>query len=525
MALLLLVLGPAGYLLARAALRRDTAALAGLALLGWVVFSGVWSDTPVETLVGSYGTDRSALVLAGFISAWSIGRGLTGCGRALLVHVLLAASALSATVAILQMLVDLGSAVPRGFEDRAQGLTDNPVFLGALMAGAIALASRQVREVTRWWLVLPLLTLYACALGLSGSRIALISAVVVMPFALLRAPWKRVALVMAALLLGLGLSFAVGASSSTERLAEGITAGTESTESGIVPRVEAWKAAGEALVERPILGYGPGRFRAATGPRLSSEFARTSTPEFQFFDAHNVIVEYATTLGAVGLALVGTFAFFAGRRARGGLALLAAAVAITWLLEPVSLNTAPVALLALGAAGPPFPEHAPLKTWGKLAVGALTAIGVVAGSAVLWGEVQVDRGRSDASIEALQRAENVFPRSAVLADIQTQLLLQRAQIVPSQRALDDTLAAARHTVDLEPDRSLWWSRLGLLEAAWVSLEEGRASYERALELYPWSERALDGLRQVAEAQGDTATVDRMNEALCTIDSTLCTSGT
>jgi hypothetical protein len=408
--------------------------------------------------------------------------------------------------------------------ERAIGLTDSSVYLGALMAGALGMGVRWLPSVRRWWMVSIALVVCSAAMYLSGSRIALVSSVVVVALAL-RGPLGRLRWIgLASVIVGVLLALPFGSVSGGSRLVAGLTEGASRSRSGFVPRTEAWKAAGEALLDRPVVGFGPGLFRAVTGPRLSADFARTSTPDFQFFDAHNLFVEYATTLGIVGLGLVVAFGLLAGRRAEGALALFALGIAITWLLEPVSYNTAPLALLALGAAGSPVVTR-PTSRLAKTVAGVLVSAAIVAGALVMYGEYQAMLGRENADLAALRRAEQVFRGSAVFSDQRTQFLVQQAQVVPSRRIIDDALESARRTVEIEPDRSLWWSRLGLLEAAWVSLEQGRADYERALELYPWSERALDGLRQVAEAQGDTATVERMNEALCTIESTLCTSGT
>lgn len=116
-------------------------------------------------------------------------------------------------------------------------------------------------------------------------------------------------------------------------------------------RLDGWKAAFTALQERPILGHGPGLFRHATTEHLTLEFARAEGPDRVFYDAHNVFVEYATATGLIGLALLVALVVMLARSTRGPLAVFAAAVSFTWLLEPASLHTASLVLLALGAAG------------------------------------------------------------------------------------------------------------------------------------------------------------------------------
>ena len=128
---------------------------------------------------------------------------------------------------------------------------------------------------------------------------------------------------------------------------------------GLGPRVQLWQAAIEAIGDRPLLGYGPGRTQARhVTPRRSLTFARYEGPDVLFADAHNFLVEVLTTTGILGFAAFLAWLVLAGRRARGPLAGFAVVGAMTMLVEPLNVGLTPLVLLALGAAGADAAEPA-----------------------------------------------------------------------------------------------------------------------------------------------------------------------
>ena len=103
-----------------------------------------------------------------------------------------------------------------------------------------------------------------------------------------------------------------------------------------------WGNAVSAIEEQPLLGYGPGRFATAVSPHTSVEVARYTGGDVLYADAHNFVVEYATTTGLVGLLLLFGWLISAGRRARGPLVGFVIAVAMSMLLQPQYLGLTPL---------------------------------------------------------------------------------------------------------------------------------------------------------------------------------------
>lgn len=85
-------------------------------------------------------------------------------------------------------------------------------------------------------------------------------------------------------------------------------------------RLELWKAGIAATTERAIQGWGPGSFGVVYEPRKSEAFVRAAVPTVYVETPHNIVVEFASETGVVGLAmllaLVGWSLFVGGRALR-----------------------------------------------------------------------------------------------------------------------------------------------------------------------------------------------------------------
>lgn len=280
--------------------------------------------------------------------------------------------------------------------DRVRGLAGNPVFLGSLMAGACAFSARRVWRDRAGTL---LFVGSAVALALSGSRAGLAAAVL----GSLVAAWEppgavhddvpradpdvggvrrghrllRVALVevtlVAAVLMASWANSSRGDTSVAQRLAE-----ETSIEGGSIrARVENWRAAADAITDRPLFGAGPGSFRLATMPHRSLELARAEGPDQYFGDAHSLPVEWAVTVGVPGglLAVVWLLtSLWVARRPGDGLFGAALALTIAQLVQPLRLGVTIPLFLLLGLAasrrrGPPARDRGPM-----LALAAVPAI-------------------------------------------------------------------------------------------------------------------------------------------------------
>lgn len=531
-ALVLIGLGPGLVLLARA---RDRAAGLAAGYLAWALVAAVASGQPRIALVGTYASDLGWIYLAGALSAWGLGRRLGIEGRRLLVGVVFAGLAVNGLVALAQTQLDPGGLL-RMTDGRASGLTPNSLFLGGLAAGALAMAGSLVgRAGPRWVAGAAGVAGLAAVCNLTGSRAALLGgAGLALAGCLLsggpsdgtgtrRERGLRTAAVGAALVAGVVLSLPLlpGESATTRA--------STSQSGGFTARGEMWSAGVEAGLERPITGWGPGRFRAATSERTTVEFVRAEGSDRLFYDAHNLLVEHLTTTGIVGLVLLGLFAWEAFRRSRGPLAWFAGGVAVTWLFTPMSISTGPLVLLAVGAAwshrgtADPHPVPAHEVTLGprsRVLALVLAALGLVAGGTLVTADAIVKTAVEQRDPQAVQRARRLLPPDAVLADLEASAWRAAASEGAGVEALERAVEAAEEAIELDPTRSTWWVRYGYAQAAsGVGTEEERqeraeAAFGEALERSPWSAEAMTGMLRFAELRGDEAAARRWQDRLC-----------
>jgi hypothetical protein len=359
---------------------------------------------------------------------------------------------------------------------------------------------------------------FAMACNLSGSRVASVAGLF---GALLYAAASRNAeslqrrlLFPVAFAFGVGLGSAVagwlgdGAGTSTSRLATGGEAG----------RVQAWRYAAGAIAERPIGGWGFGRFRAATQEHFSPAFVRdfaASDVTQIWFDSHNLIVTVAVAIGVIGLGLALWFAVGASRIAHGPLAYFAVVLAITWLLEPAGLTTLPIGMLALGAAAFRISAEAAPRASSRAhrRVRALAA-GIAVGLAtwVVIADIGLKQAIESGRPEDVEAAARWFPRDAVVADAVAQAWFRAEERDVTLRS--DVLEWSRNATRAEPDRPYLWSRLGLRQAAFGDFDDAQASIERALTLQPWHLQSWQVLYAIGTRLDDGELIRRSSQALC-----------
>jgi hypothetical protein len=373
-------------------------------------------------------------------------------------------------------------------------------------------------ESSRWWLVAT--ALFACGLNLSGSRIALvIGLVAVLAASVLGVSLRRAVVALAFVAIGLLVAAALPETtySGTDRVGDEMTLSTAG--SGLRPRVAAWQGGLEGWAHRPILGWGPGRFQEANTPYAPVEVVEGQ--DVVFFDAHNIGIELLATLGLVGFVAVVAFAVLASNGCRGELCWFAAAATGTMLLQPMSLHTIPLVVLALGGARVARLEvpRVPRSVLGKGALAlVLTVSATLALDYVLMARnLRVAAGRDAAAGE---RAASLMPWSAPLQDLVSQYSVQPVPPKGSEAA-ERALELVEKPIQLNPGRYLWWVRRGDFQGALGSIDEAEVSYREALARYPWSEKAWRGLALVARKTDDTALLAEADGALCEIGSTLC----
>lgn len=510
-AVLLVTTLAAAPLLVGAWQRSRPATMAAAAFLTAGLLSAVLSQRPVLALTGLYNLGTGWFFMLGLVVLWSLGLHLGDRGRALFTTCLVTAIVVNATVAVLQVTFDLSAVNLPRFDGRASGLVGNPVHLSALLAGGVPLLGPVFRR--RPLLVGPAVVLVGAAVSAAGGRAGLLLAVVGLvatATTALSARPRHTAAFVTLFSLGLIMGVALGRTSGTatatvdERLQVGVSGGD------LAARLDAWEQSTKSIGRHPLVGVGPGQFRAATVADRTFETGRL-IPDNYFLDAHNLVVEYATTTGVLGVAaLLAWFALLV-RRASGPLLFFGLLVLASHLIQPQALSTTPLAFLALGAASASPLALSPLgpspMQWRRLTAG-LVAVGMAAAGVLLLGDYRLRLAQRDFSLDhgrAALRALPPWPQTATtLGRIYTFGAHPDRNPVASAAARRWLLAAAER----DPRSPALWNDLADLEYVSRLSTEARMHYRLALTLDPWSVRALNGLGEVALAAGDDAQAAR-----------------
>lgn len=494
-------------------------AAAALALLAIATVSTVSSDDPRQAVVGLYGQGTGLLFVAGLVGAWALGAVTDGGGRHRARQAVVAGVVASGLVGVVELFVDLDTAGLGLVDGRAPGLAGNPVHLAALGAGLVALGALDAAGTQARW-GLGLVGVGAVIVQCSGSRLGLLATTGAAGWVVIsRRSWTalgpRLAVALiAGGLVGMTLAGLADAHSSTDRLTSGGS-------SGITSRWEAWATARSAIAERPLFGSGPGRFRAATSPQRTVALARAEGPDRLFTDAHNLVVEYTTTTGVLGAAALIAWLGLVLRRSRGPLAAFGAVVLAMGLLQPQSVATTPLALLALGAAGPRAATTRPSRATARATTvgrGALVVVAVGAGAVLLVGDRAIEVARLDFRLDVATDAIELvgfYPephrRAAAIERFEAAssggLSGPAAADARAAREFTHLAEARRHqeeAIRRSPDDPTAWIELGEIELVGDNPSSAARHFLAALERDPQSVRARQGLATAATALGDDA---------------------
>lgn len=493
---MLVLLGPGLVAVARMARAGDRAARLAAGFLAAAAASTAASDLPMASLTGAANWGTGLVFVAALVAAWGLGATAGPGRRRQVAGAVVAAAVVNAAVAWLQA----GDLVPPSLESdgRSAGLMGNPVHLGALLAGALWLVC--CRTATRrrlgWWA--PVVAVLAGGAQLSGGRSALGLTVLVLAAGLRRAGWRRAVAVLAASAAGMlaASSWAGdGALTASDR-----TVGAPTRQMDV--RAGLWRMGAEAVLERPLLGWGPGRFAEATSPRTTPTVSEGGV--VRALDAHNWVVEYATTTGGVGLALLAAWLVAAARRRTGPLAGFAAVAGLFTLFEPQSVSLTPLALLAMGAsyrssagcaAGPPG------AAWRATSAAGVVASVLAAGVLVV-GEMRLRQATLDTSPGRYAEAAALLPAWPEVS--------QAGSRIAAFHGLHDgaharaALALATQAARRDPTSADAWTNLAVLELKWGSAATARRAAGRALDRNPWSAGALLA-GAMAAGDGDATT--------------------
>ena len=470
-------------------------AIAGLAFVGVATLATLLSPRPALSLFGLYNVGTGLLFIAALVGAWSLASVLDERGARFVETGLLAGVAVNAAVAIVQGAFSPDVVPFTRYDGRSAGLLANPVYLGALCAAAVPLLLPRLRG--RSWAWAGVLVATAAAVELSGSRLALGLAVGFTVVCFVRER-RGAALGTALMAGGLVLGVAIGALGGT---ATGTTRVQDASSGGVSARVHTWASAGHSIVDRPLLGVGPGQFRAATTPHRTRQIAQAEGPDRYFADAHNIVVEYTTTTGLIGVAAFLVFLVLVLKRARGPLLHFALVLLAVHLLEPQFVGTTPLIFLGAGAAGHAV-DLPDMRLVSLLSV-VSAALAVLAASSVLIGDISLESARLDFDAAAARTAVDRMPPWPEPAGLAGRIALYKAITTHAPVDRTDALDWRRRAAGRDTSDPHVWTTLGETQAYFGDIPGALDSFRRALRLDPWSLIALDDTGKAASTLGHT----------------------
>lgn len=496
-AILLVVVGVGIPTLGQLVVNRDRPSVLALAFLAAAAASALLSTKPALAIFGSYNHGTGLLFYIAVVAAWAIGRATDDLGRRRLLTAFVAAMVISSVAAVAQTLFDLSEFQLGRVHDRADAFMGNPVHLGAATAGAIGIVTWwTVREGRRVHMVL--LPLFAAALELSGSRFAVVAAAGLV-IAVVRGPSWRGAIAVVLLLIGFATGGAIAAAAAAP---SGTSRAASVTSSALTPRIEMWKAATRAIADRPFFGFGPGRFREATGRLRTTQMARAEGPDKLFLDAHNVVAEVAVTTGLLGLLLALAWLGLASSQVSGPFAAAAAGILCLTLVQPLSVSTVPVGMLLL-AAGSRNVERITVSKSAAAATAFTSTVAVLLAATLLVGDFLRRQAELDFDRHAAHQSAHLLGVWPEPHQLLSKIALYESIIaVPDDPVLlRQSIRFQKDAAERDPSDPSLWVELGLLNLRARDFDAAADDFRLALQADPQSLNAWVGLGRTALATG------------------------
>lgn len=498
----LLVVGLLGVVhLARLVRLGEAAALLAVGVIATFGVSALAAPGLRSSALGFVGRDLSLASALLFMGCWAFGRS-TSNSRAVAWSFVASASFVS-MIGLVQVVADIDKGFLALQSGRPASLLVNPVYFGAICAGgAVAAAGLAAQSSRLLPAALACSSLLSAGVAVSGSRVAAIGLVLasLLIVVSVRATPALVAIAAVALggVFGTVLELVTGSGRNAASRLGDTDGDGRSTVWGY--GIEAWR-------DRPILGHGIGRFRPATQQFFELDFVAEHAFDDRtqaWFDPHNVVIMVLVAAGVVGLLVVACWLAFAARECSGPLLWASMTIAATWLLQPVSIHTMPVALLLFGAsrvvvaadetrdvdegAG----REIPVVGW-RLAEQVALSVGVLAAGVVLVADARLDRAVDRLDPDAAASAAGWYWDDPIVDDVVAQVYEFRGDLATS-------LVWRERVVAAEPDRPYWWSQLARARIVADDFDGGRRAIAQALELQPNNARARGLEVQLAEIE-------------------------
>lgn len=294
-----------------------------LLFLAWVLLAALFSPDRNASLWGVYGHLEGVWGYVGYALAFFLAVRVYQKDQAIdsLALGVVVAGAVVSAYGLMQFLgLDVFSwgEIPFG-TTRIFSTFGNPTYLATFLVAVIPLALTGAIKVDTTRMrraYLSALGVVFMGLTLTFTRSAWIAAVVQLLLIVIttrplisnkKHKWMIAAIIIIACVMTFMLVALSGGGSQT---AKRITSTFNTSEGSVGSRVEIYKVAVKAIIEHPILGVGPDRFRYIFAQLRTTKYIiqkmHPQTPD----DAHNYFLNLAATLGLPGLALFIIFFFW-----------------------------------------------------------------------------------------------------------------------------------------------------------------------------------------------------------------------
>jgi len=193
----------------------------------------------------------------------------------------------------------------------------------------------------------------------------------------------------------------------------------------------------------------------------------------------------------------------------------AGAIALSWIVEPASMLTTPMVMLALGAATEPLAGPSPAQQPDRTRSPVVAALALLLGVGYCAIDLRLDHAIRSADPGQMRAASNWYPSDPVVHDLLAQSVVFHLVVGTATPA--EALAARKQVTEMDPSRVVWWVQYAALQLYLGQLPEARVSLEHAVKLEPWSSAAWPLLLTVAQRSGDHELEAEARTHLCRLD--------
>lgn len=513
--LLVLVAAPVGLLcLKRLTERGDRAALAAVIFIAAGALSALLGPTPLLSITGYLGSHSSLVLYAGVLALWALGRSVSRDGRRLVGLVLVGTIGFNVLVGMAQIVF----AVDRGLlainPGRASGLLVNAAFYSSAVVAVAAFAGIRATYGGTGWLAVTCFLSFGT--GISGSRGAVLALVLVLSAGAF-VDVRRALLAGLAAVAGLAAAFVL-----TETLAQ--SSSVSRLDRGGDGRQQLWRFGLDAWSERPLLGWGLGNHGYAVRPLFTEEFVRQFAWDdytISWNDPHNLVVNLLVSTGIIGVLAMVAFVLFQLRGVDDWSYLAAfAASLVTWMLQPATLHSLPVAMFMLGAAAARRPDGEATERR-DVEVGLIGA-GVLVALLFLVPLVGIRSALEEKDMDRAVTFGALLPPDPLVADgIATTAVLEA---IDGSRSVDSAVAWSTRPAEIQPGNPYWWAQHADRMLELGEYEEVERAIDEGLAINPWTASAWTARLVYANELRSDEMAAPAREVVCRLELPMCVTG-